>query len=96
MQSSGVSFGSAREGCVTLEAVPGESYVLLAPYGSEVTGDGRTFELTGMGTFRVGDRIRGGGGYADGVRRRDVPDRFAQCLPEMGSINWVTIRAIDG
>ncbi len=84
-----------REGCVTLEPAPGESYVLLAPYGSEVTGDGRTFELAGMGTFRVGDRVRGAGGYADGVPRRNVPDRFQPCLPEKGSINWVSIRAID-
>ena len=39
--------------------------VLRFPYGTELADDGQSVDVPGLGAVRLGDAIRGGGGYAD-------------------------------
>lgn len=82
--------GISPQGCVVLH----DKYVVIAPYGSAVVEDGKTFELTGMGRFKVGDRVQGAGGYASDIPRDQVSDLVKPCLPENAG-NSVTIRSLD-
>lgn len=80
--------GINSQGCVVID----DTFVMIAPYGSTVIDDGRTFELTGMGRFRVGEQVRGAGGYLENTEPDQVPDFLKHCFPQRGTANYVTIR----
>jgi len=80
--------GINAQGCVVID----DKFVVIAPYGSKDVGDGRTFELTGMGRFRVGETVRGAGGYLEKAEPGEVPSFVRKCFPETGTANYVSIR----
>ena len=49
-------------GCFTVES-DGVTYPLQFPYGTELSGEGETLHVPGVPVLKVGDAIRGGGGY---------------------------------
>ena len=81
--------------CVTLQGGDDKKYVLIAPRGSRVLADGESFDLVGMGQFRLGDKVRGGGGWYDNMRRATMPDYLKPCVPSIGPANFVSIYSMD-
>lgn len=77
-----------KAGCFALD-----EFALIAPAGSTVVDDGAAVELTGMGRFAIGDKVRGGGGYIEDLERKRVPVALRPCLPAHGPGNYISIYA---
>ncbi len=73
------------EGCLALASEWGDVYVLQFPFGSELSDDGESVVVPGLGTLREGDRIDGGGGYID------VPDAPEECRISEEFAVWQTV-----
>ena len=72
------------DGCFAIES--GDVvHPLQFPFGTRLASDGRSAVVPGLGTVRVGDAIRGGGGY---VEVGEVPDA---CRVDDESAVWQTV-----
>lgn len=86
---SGV-LGVNDQGCLTIDG--GDApHVLIAPYGSTAVDD-ETVDLVGLGRFRVGDSVRGAGGWLDVPAGQSAPAFVGPCLPADGPKRFATIR----